>query len=79
MTNWQAMQVQAVVKRGEKPSHPRPAEVRTRYLSMGSWHADSSAGGQRAPKQGSHSGGGGKAKVKRRIPPVGGWTADNAR
>lgn len=46
MTNWKAMQV-PMDKDKKKPAPP--VGVRTRYLSMGSWHAMSSKGGQMRP------------------------------
>lgn len=56
MTNWKAMQVPGIAAgKGAAKTHSRPGEVRTRYLAMGSWHADASKGGTRRIK---HSGGG---------------------
>jgi hypothetical protein len=46
MTNWEAMQVPALTVPGGAQTFNRPGDVRTRYLSMGSWHADGSKGGK---------------------------------
>ena len=43
-TNWKAMQVPA--DKTNKKIHPIPHGVKTRYMSMGSWHADSSKDGK---------------------------------
>jgi len=56
-TNWKAMQVPApAVKKGEGKSKSgvdprRMTDVKPRYLSMGSWHADGSKGGVCTPKK----------------------------
>ena len=47
MTNWQAMQAAGAAK---KAAHTQGC--RTRYMSMGSWHASLSKGGIAVPAQG---------------------------
>lgn len=44
MTNWQAVQVPA--DKTNKKIHPVPHSVKTRYMTMGSWHADASKEGK---------------------------------
>lgn len=47
-TNWRAMQVPPHrAGKGAQPTWDKPGEVKARYLSMGSWHARQSKGGQR--------------------------------
>ena len=50
-TNWRAMQAAGALKMKDKVHGvlPRPSDVLTRYMSMGSWHADLSKGGLTTP------------------------------
>lgn len=45
-TNWRAMQTAGALKWNQKLGPmPRPGDVKTRGMSMGSWHANLSKGG----------------------------------
>lgn len=46
MTNYRAMQVAGSQKTPVNKVLPKPTEIRMRYLSMGSWKASLSKGGE---------------------------------
>lgn len=47
-TNWRALQAAGAFKDKTKVANLRPSEVKPRYFSMGSWHADLTKEGKRA-------------------------------
>jgi hypothetical protein len=47
-TNWRAMQTAGA----KKPDYIIPREVKPRYMTMGSWHADLSKDGAKRPRKG---------------------------
>lgn len=50
MTNWKAIQIQGAKKANLNQPLVRPGEVKTKYLSMGSWRANLSKDGQKRGK-----------------------------
>jgi len=50
MTNWKATQVAGALKANAQSPVSAPTEVKTKYLSMGSWKANLSKHGQKRVK-----------------------------